>query len=121
MTRAAKPEVAKLPPTLRAERRGAVAVLTLRRAEKRNALNDPTVEGIEAFFSALPDGIGAVVLAGEGDHFSSGLDLSELSERDVPAGIAHSQSWHRASSASSSAPCRWSQCFMVRWWVADLN
>jgi enoyl-CoA hydratase/carnithine racemase len=96
MTRAARTDFAKLPPTLHAEHRGAVAVLTLRRAEKRNALDDPTVEGIEAFFSAVPDGIGAVVLAGEGDHFSSGLDLTELSERNVPAGIAHSQSWHRA-------------------------
>jgi (methylthio)acryloyl-CoA hydratase len=86
----------KLPPTLHAERRGAVAVLTLKRAEKRNALNDPTVQGIEAFFAALPEGIGAVVLTGEGEHFSAGLDLSELSERDVMAGIAHSQSWHRA-------------------------
>jgi enoyl-CoA hydratase/carnithine racemase len=91
-----KSDLPKLPPTLHAERRGAVAVLTLKRAEKRNALNDPTVQGIEAFFSALPEGIGAVVLAGEGEHFSAGLDLSELSERDVMAGIAHSQSWHRA-------------------------
>jgi enoyl-CoA hydratase/carnithine racemase len=89
-------DLPKLPPTLHAERRGAVAVLTLKRAEKRNALNDPTVQGIEAFFTALPEGIGAVVLAGEGEHFSAGLDLSELSERDVMAGIAHSQSWHRA-------------------------
>jgi (methylthio)acryloyl-CoA hydratase len=96
MTRAAKTDFAKLPPTLHAERRGAVALLTLQRAEKRNALDDPTVEGIEAFFSALPDGIGAVVIAGKGDHFSSGLDLGELTERDIPAGIAHSQSWHRA-------------------------
>ena len=85
-----------LPPTLRAERRGKVAVLTLARAEKRNALDDPTVEGIEAFFSALPDGIGAVLLAGDGEHFSAGLDLAELTERDVLAGIEHSRSWHRA-------------------------
>ncbi len=85
-----------LPPTLKAERRGAIAVLTLARAEKRNALNDPTVDGIEAFFGGLPDDIRAVVLAGEGDHFSAGLDLAELSERNVVAGIAHSRSWHRA-------------------------
>jgi enoyl-CoA hydratase/carnithine racemase len=86
----------KLPQTLRAERRGKVAVLKLARAEKRNALDDPTVAGIEAFFSSLPDGFGAVVLAGEGEHFSAGLDLSELTERDVLAGIEHSRSWHRA-------------------------
>jgi (methylthio)acryloyl-CoA hydratase len=89
-------EFAKLPPTLRAERRGAVAVLTLMRPEKRNALDDRTVKGIEAFFSSLPDGIGAVVLCGEGEHFSAGLDLAELSERDVFAGVEHSRFWHRA-------------------------
>jgi (methylthio)acryloyl-CoA hydratase len=96
MTKSSKTEFPPLPPTLQAERRGKVAVLKLKRAEKRNALDDPTVAGIEAFFSALPDGIGAVVLNGEGEHFSSGLDLAELSERDVFAGIEHSRSWHRA-------------------------
>ncbi len=89
-------EFAGLPPTLRAERRGEVAVLTLARAEKRNALDDPTVQGIETFFTSLPDSIRAVVLAGEGEHFCAGLDLSELTERDVFAGVAHSRSWHRA-------------------------
>ena len=93
---AARAQFPDLPSTLRAERRGAVAVLRLARAEKRNALDDPTVAGIEAFFSHLPDGVGAVVLAGEGEHFSSGLDLSELTERDVFEGIEHSRSWHRA-------------------------
>jgi (methylthio)acryloyl-CoA hydratase len=93
---ACKTEFGALPPTLRAERRGAVAVLTLARPDKRNALDDPTVAGIEAFFAALPDGVGAVVLAGEGEHFSAGLDLSELSERGVVAGIEHSHFWHRA-------------------------
>ena len=42
-----------LPPSLQVERHGdgEVAVLRLARAAKRNALNDPTVLGIEAFFS----------------------------------------------------------------------
>jgi (methylthio)acryloyl-CoA hydratase len=86
----------QLPRSLKAERRGDIAVLLLARAEKRNALDDPTVLGIETFFTALPEGIKAVVLAGEGDHFCSGLDLSELSARDIAQGIAHSRSWHRA-------------------------
>jgi enoyl-CoA hydratase/carnithine racemase len=86
----------QLPRSLKAERRGDIAILFLARAEKRNALDDPTVLGIETFFTALPDGIKAVVLAGEGDHFCSGLDLSELSARDIAQGIAHSRSWHRA-------------------------
>src|ERR1700689_2385938 len=88
-------EFPSLPPTLRAERQGAVAVLKLARPEKRNALDDATVLGIEAFFSSIPGGIGAVVLAGEGDNFSAGLDLAELTERDVVAGIEHSRFWHR--------------------------
>ena len=86
----------RLPRSLRAERRDDIAILHLARAEKRNAIDDPTVLGIEAFFTALPDGIGAVVLAGDGDHFCAGLDLGELTARSVAEGILHSRSWHRA-------------------------
>src|SRR5579864_8055792 len=86
----------KLPASLAAERQGAVAVLRLARPEKRNAFNDESILGIETFFTSLPDGIGAVLLHGEGEHFSAGLDLSELTERDVAQGIAHSGLWHRA-------------------------
>ena len=84
-----------LPPSLKAERRGALAVVRLARPGKRNALDDPTVLGLETLFDGLPDDIRAVVLHGEGEHFSAGLDLSELSSRDIPAGIAHSRMWHR--------------------------
>ena len=46
-----------LPPTLRAELRGAVGVLTLARPEKRNALSDETILGIERYFQTLdPEG-----------------------------------------------------------------
>ena len=86
----------ELPSSLRAERRGDVAVLRLSRAHKRNALDDDTILGIERFFTLLPEDIGAVLLCGEGEHFSAGLDLSELEERDVAEGIAHSRLWHRA-------------------------
>jgi enoyl-CoA hydratase/carnithine racemase len=89
-------EFAELPPTLRVERHGAIAVLTLARAQKRNALDDTMVRGIESFFSTLPEDIRAVVLAGDGEHFSAGLDLSELSERNTFEGVEHSRSWHRA-------------------------
>jgi enoyl-CoA hydratase/carnithine racemase len=85
-----------LPASLAAERRGAVALLRLKRAQKRNALDDDTVIGLDTFFGAIPADIGAVLLTAEGDNFSAGLDLSELSERDVRAGIAHSSLWHRA-------------------------
>src|SRR4029077_11466941 len=86
----------RLPRSLKAERHADVAVLLLARPEKRNAIDDPTVFGIEAFFAAVPDGIKGVVMAGGRGHFCSGLDLGELSARDVAQGIAHSRSWHRA-------------------------
>jgi enoyl-CoA hydratase/carnithine racemase len=85
-----------LPASLAAERRGNIAILRLARAQKRNALDDATVLGIETFFTSLPTDIAAAVLHGEGDHFSAGLDLSELQERDIAQGIAHSSLWHRA-------------------------
>jgi enoyl-CoA hydratase/carnithine racemase len=84
-----------LPPSLTAERRGKVAIVKLARAQKRNALDDTTVLGLETFFTSLPDDIAAALLYGEGDHFSAGLDLSELQERDIRQGIAHSSMWHR--------------------------
>jgi (methylthio)acryloyl-CoA hydratase len=88
--------VAALPSSLQIERHGEVAVLRLARARKRNALNDPTVLGIEAFFATPPEGVKAVVLDAEGDHFCAGLDLSELTERDAFEGLEHSRMWHRA-------------------------
>jgi enoyl-CoA hydratase/carnithine racemase len=90
-----KPSVA-LPPSLAAEQQGNVAILRLNRPHKRNALHDEAILGIDAFFSAVPEGVGAVLLAAEGEHFSSGLDLNEIEERDVALGIAHSSLWHRA-------------------------
>ena len=87
---------AGLPDSLHADVQGPVAVLRLNRAHKRNALDDETVLGIETFFTSLPEGIAAVVLCGDGEHFSAGLDLSELEERDVSEGVEHSRFWHRA-------------------------
>jgi enoyl-CoA hydratase/carnithine racemase len=82
--------------SLQIERKGAVAVLRLHRAAKRNALDDATVLGIEAFFAAPPDGVRAAVLDADGDHFSAGLDMAELADRDAFAGVEHSRMWHRA-------------------------
>jgi enoyl-CoA hydratase/carnithine racemase len=80
---------------LRIETAGAVLSVGLNRPAKRNALNDGIMLAIQDCFSNVPDGIGAVVIHGVGDHFSSGLDLSELSEHDATEGLAHSQMWHR--------------------------
>jgi (methylthio)acryloyl-CoA hydratase len=91
----AKRNAPKLPKSLKVERRGAVAILTLARPEKRNALNDAIVLGLETFFEMLPAGVKAVVLNAEGQHFSAGLDLSELKVLSTEDGIAHSRVWHR--------------------------
>ena len=85
-----------LPASLAAEQRGPIAIVTLKRAHKRNALDDTTVMGLQSFFMALPKDIKAVVINGEGEHFSAGLDLTELTERNTAEGVEHSTSWHRA-------------------------
>jgi enoyl-CoA hydratase/carnithine racemase len=80
---------------LRIETAGAVLSVGLNRPAKRNALNDAIMLAIQHCFSHLPDETGAVVIHGIGDHFSSGLDLSELTEHDATEGLRHSQMWHR--------------------------
>ena len=79
--------------------RGAVAVVGLRRAAKRNALNDALVEALRDVFQNLPAEAKAAVIEGEGDHFCAGLDLSELKERDAGQGMHHSRGWHVALEA----------------------
>ena len=86
----------RLPASLVAGRQGKVAILRLARPQKRNAIDNETIIGIENFFTTLPDSVGAVLLHGEGEHFCAGLDLSELKEGDTTQGIAHSRLWHRA-------------------------
>jgi enoyl-CoA hydratase/carnithine racemase len=81
---------------LRIEHSDAVTHVRLDRPAKRNALNDPLVAQLQAAFTGLPEATRAVVLSGEGDHFSAGLDLSELTERNVSEAVLHSRSWHAA-------------------------
>ncbi len=88
-----------LPPSLHAERQGPLALLRLARPQKRNALDDATVLGLETFFNGLPSDVKAVVLSGEGEHFSAGLDLGELTRRDIGESLQHSRMWHRAFEA----------------------
>lgn len=69
-------------PVLLVEDRGAVRVLTMNRPEKRNALNsDLTRALLEALRAADRDeAVGAVVLAGAGQGFCAGADLSEFKD-----------------------------------------
>jgi enoyl-CoA hydratase/carnithine racemase len=76
------------------EHRGAVAIVRLCRPHKRNAISDGLMAAVGQRLAELPDQIKAVVLAGEGEHFCAGLDLSELRERDAEQGLYHSRSWN---------------------------
>jgi len=74
---------------------GHVLTVGLNRPAKRNALNDGIMAAIKQCFTDISTDIGAVVIHGIGEHFSAGLDLSELTERDATEGLVHSQMWHR--------------------------
>ena len=73
---------------------GPVLHLRLNRPAKRNAISDTLIAQIHTVFVQLPEGVRAVVVSGEGEHFCAGLDLSELVERDTLGAVMHSRSWH---------------------------
>lgn len=69
-------------PVLLVEDSGAVRVLTMNRPEKRNALNSElTRQLLDALRAADKDeAVGSVVLAGTGQGFCAGADLSEFKD-----------------------------------------
>lgn len=79
---------------LKIELDGPIAILTMNRPAKRNAMCDELLEQIDAFFSKPPKDIKAVVLTGTAGHFCSGLDLSEHVARDAEGTMRHSRGWH---------------------------
>ena len=95
MGNAAAAATSDQPGLLKLEQIGAVLTVGLNRPARRNALNDGIILAIQNCFSNIPDDVGAVVIHGIGEHFSSGLDLSELTEHDATEGLRHSQMWHR--------------------------
>lgn len=81
---------------LQTEIKEEILFVKINRSEKRNAVNDALILGLEQIFSNVPEGVKCAIISGEGDHFSAGLDLSELIERDLIEGLNHSRMWHRA-------------------------
>jgi enoyl-CoA hydratase len=71
------------------EKKGAVAIVTVNRPDKRNALNDRTMEELDAVFTAFagdPETRG-VILTGAGDKaFVAGADIGELSTQSPVQG-----------------------------------
>jgi len=87
------------------ERQGAVALITLNRPEKLNALSFPLMAELDDALSGYEadDGVAAVILTGAGERaFSAGADIhemaglssEELARRSATRGEI---SWHIAS------------------------
>lgn len=89
---------------LRLERAGPVLHVRLDRAAKRNSISDELLAQLHTVFVNWPAGIQAAVLSGEGDHFCAGLDLSEVTERNVVEGMQHSRAWHACFDAIQYGP-----------------
>ena len=71
-----------------------VAILTLNRPEKRNALSDRVIDDLESCIAQAQGEARAIVICGNGDHFSAGLDLAEHAARTPIEGVHHSRHWH---------------------------
>ena len=72
---------------IRIERDGEIALVTLNRPEKRNALSLQMMRELDAALAALAQdqGVRVIILRGEGPAFSAGHDLRELVDRDADA------------------------------------
>lgn len=92
---------------VRLERRGAVAVLTLDRPERLNALNLATLDGIAAACRVLAadDGVRAVVVTGAGEKaFCAGADLKERSAMSPEEVRAYSRKIRATFTALAELP-----------------
>jgi hypothetical protein len=63
---------------------GDIAVVTLNRPDKRNAIHEALLVELDTFFSKLPITAKAVVLTGNGPHFCAALEFMHMC-----------QAWHR--------------------------
>jgi enoyl-CoA hydratase/carnithine racemase len=98
------PAVLRSLPLLRIERSGSVLHVRLDRPAKRNSVSDELLAQLHTVWVNLPKDVRVVVVSGKGEHFCAGLDLSEVSERSVAEGIAHSRSWHACFDAIQYGP-----------------
>ena len=92
---------------LRLERAGPVLHVRLNRPAKRNSVSDELLAQLHTVWLHLPalqPEVKAAILSGEGAHFCAGLDLSEVSERNVTQAVHHSRSWHACFDAIQYGP-----------------
>jgi 2-(1,2-epoxy-1,2-dihydrophenyl)acetyl-CoA isomerase len=84
--------------SVRLEKDGSIAVLTLDRPERLNAMNDPMWEALFEHLGkiATDDEIRAVILTGAGRAFCSGGDVTAMQKSDLVSGRARSRLRQRA-------------------------
>jgi 2-(1,2-epoxy-1,2-dihydrophenyl)acetyl-CoA isomerase len=84
--------------SVRLDRDGGIAVLTLDRPERLNAMNDPMWEALCEHLGSIAsdEQIRAVILTGAGRAFCSGGDVTAMQKSDLVTGRARSQLRHRA-------------------------
>jgi len=68
-------------PTVSSERDGRIAVITIERPERRNAVDRETAQGLYDAFKAFDadEGLDVAVLTGRGGYFCGGADLKAIS------------------------------------------
>jgi len=82
---------------VRLEKDGALAILTLDRPDRLNAMADPMWDALHGHLMtiAADDAIRAVILTGAGRAFCSGGDVTGMAKSDILSGRARSQRRHR--------------------------
>ena len=87
---------------LASERRGRVAVLTLNRPDRLNAIGTQTLDLLAAALAAAHQDaqVRALVIAGAGRAFCAGADLGEIEA--MPDASGPLWTWTRRSPASAS-------------------
>lgn len=83
---------------VRYETQNGIAILTLDRPDRLNAIADPMWDALYEHINtiAADDDIRAVILRGEGRAFCSGGDVSGMAQSDIKSGRARSQKRHRS-------------------------
>jgi 2-(1,2-epoxy-1,2-dihydrophenyl)acetyl-CoA isomerase len=83
---------------VRFDKDGAVAILTLDRPERLNAMADPMWDALHGHLAAIAadDAVRAVILTGAGRAFCSGGDVTGMAKSDAVSGRGRSQRRHRA-------------------------
>ncbi len=88
------------------EKQSAVAIVRLARPEKRNALTREMLDALTQIFDTLrePEAVRAVILTGDGEAFSAGTDIAELTLLDAEGAHAAAERGQRVCALIEACP-----------------